>query len=267
VDATIAQAYRSETTRIVRQRLAVVALTFVALMGSGVAFEVVTYPERARAVVITWIVESAIMILAAIVSRYAARPGVVGAVAVGCVSLFIAGYHATIAQDPERMAMTLTAFLNGIAVLAPWGPWVQALGAGFTLAATAAATPVFVGSSSPWVLAWIAVGVASVTSIGGAFFLDRYRAEAFRRRPTGRPVPERTRRVPYPRGRGCSSCPIRISAATAISTTSPTASPKRSSSGSAPLISSSSSGTRAWTTTRGDPKLPRCATTWVSVMC
>jgi signal transduction histidine kinase len=99
----------------------------------------------------------------------------------GGVAALVSSYHVAVAGTPERNAMTLSALLNGLAVLLPWGAAVQAAGSLVALAAVAAVTGLVATPSSGWVISWIVVGVASVTSIAGAFFLDRYRFEAFRR--------------------------------------------------------------------------------------
>jgi signal transduction histidine kinase len=186
MDPTFAAAYAAETARLVRQRLALVAPLFVVLMGIGIAFEALSYPERRGTVLLFWVAESSVVVLAAVAIRL---PGaerftnVLGAGMTGGVAVLITWYATSVGAFAERNAMVVGALLNGLAVLVPWGARVQAAGAGIALVGYA-----IVGSgllaeapADSWVLSWIATFVAAVTSVGGAFFLDRYRFEAFRR--------------------------------------------------------------------------------------
>ena len=178
------QAYAAETARLVRQRLGIVTPLFVLLMGTGVAFECIVFPERRGAVLGAWAAESLAMILTLLATRLpwlSERPGSVAAVGAAVISALITTYHVLVAADPMRLAMTLTALLNGLAVLLPWGPRVQALASILSLLGVGLLAPVLAVPSDAWVLCGIGVGVASVTSTVGAFLLDRYRFEAFRR--------------------------------------------------------------------------------------
>jgi signal transduction histidine kinase len=180
----LAHAYAAETARLVRQRLAIVAPLFVVLMGTGIAFEVLSYPERAAIVLSFWVAESSVVVVAALLSRLPALErytGVVGALLIGGVATLITGYDAVVGGHAERNAMTIGALLNGLAVLLPWGPRVQAAGAGLALVAYGLLGPMLHAPGDSWVLSWIAAGVAAVTSTVGAYFLDHYRFEAFRR--------------------------------------------------------------------------------------
>jgi signal transduction histidine kinase len=180
----LAQAYAAETARLVRQRLAIVAPLFVVLMGTGIAFEVWSYPERAAIVLSFYAAQSSVVVAAALLirlpglERYA---GAIGALLTGGVAALIVGYDAVVGGHAERNSMTLGALLNGLAVLMPWGPRVQAAGAGLAVVAFGLLGPMLGAQHDSWVLSWIAAGVAAVTSVVGAFFLDRYRYEAFRR--------------------------------------------------------------------------------------
>jgi hypothetical protein len=82
VDRTLLDAYAAETARLVRQRLAMVAPLFVVLMGTGVAFEVVSRPERSGLVLAAWFAESSLVVIAALLARlpgFERRSGVAAA--------------------------------------------------------------------------------------------------------------------------------------------------------------------------------------------
>jgi signal transduction histidine kinase len=180
----LARAYAAETARLMRQRLAIVAPLFVVLMGAGIAFEVFSYPERRATVLGFWVAESSLVVLAALVSRQPAFERFTAtacAFMMGGVATLITAYDVVVGGHPERNAMTIITLLNGNAVLMPWGPRVQAAGAGLALIGYGVLGPMLPAPGESWVLSWIAVGVAAVTSVVGAYFLDRYRFEAFRR--------------------------------------------------------------------------------------
>jgi signal transduction histidine kinase len=186
VDRDLAQGYAAETARLVRQRLAIVAPLFVVLMGTGIAFELVTYPTRRRVTLTFFAVECVLVIATALLSRLPGRERfmqVAGAVMAGGVATLIASYNALVGAHAERVAMTLGVLLNGLAVLMPWGPAVQAGGAALAWVGIGllGANLVPAEPTDSWVLSWIGVGVAGITSVIGALLLDRYRFEAYRR--------------------------------------------------------------------------------------
>jgi signal transduction histidine kinase len=186
VNRELAQSYAGETARLIRQRFALVAPLFVVLMGSGIAIELVTYPDRRPTTLAFFLAECLLVIGTVLVSRIPALERltpVMGAVMMGGVATLIAVYNATVGAHGERVAMTLGLLVNGLAVLVPWGVAVQAWGVALVLVGYGA-----IGSALPpaepgdsWMLSWFGVGVAGVTSVAGALLLDRYRFEAFRR--------------------------------------------------------------------------------------
>jgi len=183
VDRELLHAYAAETARLVRQRLGLVAPLFVILMGTGVAFEALSRPDRRSMVLAFWLAESSLVVLAALASRVPgleSRTGAIGAFMTGGVATLITIYYLIVGAQPERDAMAISALLNGLAVLLPWGPRVQAVASGFALAGYGLG-PWLGAPLDAWAISWIAAGVAAVTSVAGAFFLDRYRFEAFRR--------------------------------------------------------------------------------------
>ncbi len=186
VEQDLERAYAAETTRLVRQRLGLVAPLFVLLMGTGIGFEALTYPERRTTVVLFWIAESLVVILAAIATRVPALArftGAIGACMTGGVATLITLYAVRVGGYGERNAMTIGVLLNGLAVLLPWGPRVQAAGSALALVGYGVLGSALVTQthSDSWILSWIAAGVSAVTSTVGAYFLNRYRFEAFRR--------------------------------------------------------------------------------------
>ncbi len=186
VDDRLAREYAAETARLVRHRLAIVAPLYVVLMGSGISFELVTYPARRGITLGFFAAECALVIATALVSRLPGRDRmtrIAGMVMTGGVATLIASYNAVVGAHGERVAMTLGVLLNGLAVLMPWGPGVQAGGAALAWIGVGCIGPHLAPAepTDSWVLSWIAVGVVGVTSVVGALLLDRYRFEAHRR--------------------------------------------------------------------------------------
>jgi signal transduction histidine kinase len=77
--------------------------------------------------------------------------------------------------------MVLLCLLSLLSVLLPWGWFPQAVAAGMTWVAFAIAGPYLATANDIWVIPWLALLAGATTSVLGAYFLDRYRYEAFRR--------------------------------------------------------------------------------------
>ena len=188
MERELEQAYAGETVSLVRQRFAIVLPLYVVLMGGGIAFECLAYTNRSGPAIAYWVIECAVVAAAAVAyraPRLERHTGVVGAGMTGILSVLIAHYNVVVGGEPLRSAMTLATLLNGLAVLLPWGPGVQAAGAGFALVGYATLYGLLgldhSAASDSWGLSLMAVAVAGVTSVTGAHFLDRSRFEAFRR--------------------------------------------------------------------------------------
>jgi len=176
-------AYRVETVPILRQRLAVAMALFVFFMGIGTFVEATCYPQRAVFSILLYVVEALIAIVGASACWLPGmrdRSQTIAALTTAGILAFINVYHGTVHAQAARLAIVLGCVLNLVSVVLPWGWGAQsfvALGgvASFTVAAPHLETHESLAFSA-------VVLVASVTtSVCGAFFLDRYRFEAFRR--------------------------------------------------------------------------------------
>ncbi len=174
-------AYRSETSAILRQRLAVAMGLFVLFMGFGTFFEVAYYPERMRVAVWLYALEAGIALLGVALcrpARFHAWSEII-AVGVGVGELAcICAYHAMVAAQAERVATILGCVLNLLSVLCPWGWVAQTATAIGAVASFAAASPHFV-TTDALVFPGMVLLCAATTSVWAAFFLDRYRYESF----------------------------------------------------------------------------------------
>jgi signal transduction histidine kinase len=176
-------AYRLETVPALRQRLAVAMAIFVFFMGVGTVFEATYFPERARLAVLLYGLEAVVALAgtgACWLPRMRRHAGVIAGLTGVVLAACINGYHAAVHAQAERVATVLGCVLNTLSVTLPWG-WVPqttvALG---TVASFAVAAPYFV-TEDAFAIPAVVLLAASTTSVWGAFFLDRYRFEAFRR--------------------------------------------------------------------------------------
>jgi signal transduction histidine kinase len=176
-------AYRVETVPVLRQRLSVAMAIFVFFMGIGTFFEATVFPERASLALLLYGLEALVAIGgsgACWLPRMRARSETIAALTAVTLLACINAYHATVHAQAERVATVLGCVLNTLSVLLPWGWGAQAVVALGSFASFAVAAPHFVTQDALAIPA-IVLAAAGTTSVWGAFFLDRYRFEAFRR--------------------------------------------------------------------------------------
>ena len=176
-------AYRLETVPVLRQRLSVAMGLFVFFMGIGTFLEVTYYPARAHFAILLYGIEALVAIVGAgvcWVPGMAARSGTIAALTAVVLAACINTYHAQVAAQAERVATVLGCILNLLSVLLPWGWAGQGIAVLGTLGSFAVAGPYLVTQDALAFPAIVLVA-AGTTSVWGAFFLDRYRFEAFRR--------------------------------------------------------------------------------------
>jgi signal transduction histidine kinase len=184
--AALRVAYQRDTAVLLRQQLLVFGGIFVVFMGLGTLVEVFGYPARNPWSWIAYLSECAV-IGAGIALAYRpgqrASPGWIGAAASVSAMTIIAAYHGFVMAPALRVVMTLSTVLGAVSVILPWGPWPQ------SAAGAAAVLLVSVGvacdrlplNGETILMPTTAIfATASITAVG-AWLLDRYRFEAFRR--------------------------------------------------------------------------------------
>ncbi len=181
-DSSVSRAaYRSETSAILRQRLAVAMGLFALFMGVGTFFEVAYYPERMRVAVLLYSLEAGIAAAAVAFCQPVRLHGWSETIAVGVgvgELACICAYHAMVGAQAERVATILGCTLNLLSVLCPWGWAAQAATAVGAVVSFAAASP-FLVTTDAHVFPGMVLLCAATTSVWAAFFLDRYRFESF----------------------------------------------------------------------------------------
>jgi len=176
-------AYQRETVLVLRQRLTVAMALFVLFMGIGTFAEVYYFPARASFARLLYGAEALLAIAAAAAAwlpRLRAYVHAIAAVAFVVLFACINVYHGTVGASAERVAIVLGCVLNLASVLLPWGWRAQSLAATGAFASFAAAAP-HLASDDAVAISGIVLLAAATTSVCSAYYLDRYRFEAFHR--------------------------------------------------------------------------------------
>jgi signal transduction histidine kinase len=179
--AAVHAAYAEETAQITRKRLGLTVVIFLILIGTSMVAERLFHPERTPAVLTTYALECVVCGLAMLALRvpsWRARPTGVAATLAVALALSMAAYNGVTHGPLELFATANVCLLSGLFVLLPWG-WqgqsVAALGAFASL--PAASWP---GTSvEQLTYAVLAITTATLTSVWGAAYLERYRRDAF----------------------------------------------------------------------------------------
>src|SRR2546426_2101727 len=177
--AAIRTAYRAETAEVLRRRLYLGILLYLVFVGLGDLLEKHMYPERGHAVVFAYGAELLFCAIAALVSRL--RVGRPDAVAAGLAVLLAATmnwYNATVGAQAERLAVIEVSLLTALAVLLPWG-WRAQVALAVASVASFGLADAHLAPHDATV--YVALLAGATSSICGAFFLERYRFEAFER--------------------------------------------------------------------------------------
>jgi signal transduction histidine kinase len=179
--AALAAAYRDETLRTIRQRLTLAVTFFLVFTGIAVALEHLYHPERGGVLARHYALEAVFCFgaLGSLALRRLERwTPVIAALLCGALSLLMIRYNIVVGGQAERCAMFQVCLLTGLAVLLPWGWRPQVLAASTSLAGFILAAP-HLPASDALVYSILALVTGAVTSVVGAFFVDRYRSDAF----------------------------------------------------------------------------------------
>ena len=172
-------AYREETDRVLRRRLDLTVCLFLLLVGVSVVLEPSFHPDRATAILAVYTAEVSICLLGLAGWRLTAvRPSLVGATMSGVLAVLLSWYNGAVGAPVERFATAQVCLLSGLVVLVPWGWRAQLFVSAAAMLSMMLATPP--GAEAEGIAyAGLAVITGGTTSVVGAFFLDRYRHDAF----------------------------------------------------------------------------------------
>lgn len=154
---------------------------FAFAMSIGTFFEFAYYPERMRFAVPLYSIEVGIAVLGVVLCRSARlhewSESIAVASGVGELAC-ICAYHALVGAQAERVATILGCVMNLLSVLCPWGWTAQAATAIGAVVSFGIAAPFFVTTDQVVFPAMVLL-TSAATSVCAAFFLDRFRFEAF----------------------------------------------------------------------------------------
>ncbi|HEY3190634.1 MAG TPA: hypothetical protein VGJ70_24295, partial [Solirubrobacteraceae bacterium] len=174
-------AYRRETDDTIRRRLRVAVALFLCVVGITVLLEPVFHPERGHVLRDNYVLELIVcgVGLAASGGRRV-RPGTVAVAAVLCatLALLMIRYNVEAGGQAERCAMFQLCLLSGVVVLLPWG-WIAQLAVALASFGGFVAAAPHLAASDALVYPALALATGASTSVLGAYFLDRYRRDAF----------------------------------------------------------------------------------------
>ena len=181
--AALESAFRADRTAVVRYRLVLTVLLYLVFMVTAVGLEWRYYPERLERVTLVYVAEALACVTALLACRWpplAPRAVPIATLLGMALAGLMSGYNAAVGGQAERLAMGHVCLLSGLVVLLPWGWRAQLAVAVASLLSFLFAAPAL---SAPDTLAYtvLAFLTGATTSVFGAFFLERYRYEAFMR--------------------------------------------------------------------------------------
>jgi signal transduction histidine kinase len=174
-------AYHAETDGLLRARLPLAAALFLLFVGAAVLLEIAADPRRRAAAALWYGLEALTCLIAILVCRAAPARRVALPISVLLLAALAAqmdGYQASVGGSAPRLAMADVTLLMGGAVLMPWGPWAQLVVAGATVAGFVATLPAL-ATADNGAFTLLALLTGTVVSVCSAFYLDRYRRQAF----------------------------------------------------------------------------------------
>ncbi len=176
-------AHDAETDRLLRTRLELTVAFFLVSVGASVAIEAMHEPGRTRSVLIMYGLQVLACLLAIIVGRIPGLPvgrRAIAALLGGTLAVMLSGYNAWVGASVERVAMAQVSLLTGLVVLLPWGWRAQLAVATVAFASFALALP-YLYTIDSVLMSGLGLLTGLTTTTCGAFFLERYRTDAFLR--------------------------------------------------------------------------------------
>src|SRR5262249_845877 len=174
--------YHGETEDLLRRRLAITAVLYLASVGCLMPIEWVWYPERRAELLELAAAHAAAFALALAAWRLPGtrqRPRTFAVAVSVALVLSVTWYHVLVGLSVERLAMALACGLSGLVVLLPWGFGPQLLVALCSMVAIEVADRLGLGRTDSALYSEVGLATVAVTTVLGAFFLERHRREAF----------------------------------------------------------------------------------------
>ena len=177
--AALTAAYRADTGRVLLRRLDLIVTVFLVLVGLTALLNQRHHPEHAGTVALMYVADVIICLVAVLVCRTTRfRPDTVGAALAIMLGVLMSVHHGRLGGRIEYFASAQVCLLTSFAMLLPWGWRTQLVVAAATIVSGALAlTPNVLAEDFTYAL--IVLFAGTVTSVLGAYFLDRYRGDAF----------------------------------------------------------------------------------------
>jgi signal transduction histidine kinase len=181
--AALRHAYRDEVAATLRRRFFLGAVLYLSAAGAAVVLEYQHHGARGDVRLHYWFLEVTVWIAGSIalgVGRLRPWTTAIVSLVTALVVGLLLHYNLTVGAPAERCVMFQVCLVTAVVVLMPWGWRPQLFVAATSLIGFHLIAPALPASDA---LQYAVVGLfsAAVTSIWGAFFLDRYRYEAFSR--------------------------------------------------------------------------------------
>jgi signal transduction histidine kinase len=177
--AALTAAYRADTARVLLRRLDLIVTVFLVLVGLTALLNQRHHPEQAGTVAIMYLADIIVCLVAVLVCRSSQLwPGTVGAGLAIMLGALMSVHHGRLGGRIEYFAIAQICLLTSFAMLLPWGWRTQVVVAASTIFSVALAVTPDVHDED-LIYALIALFTGTVTSVLGAYFLDRYRHDAF----------------------------------------------------------------------------------------
>jgi len=178
---SLASAYTAETVALLRARVAVSVALFVLWIAIAAGFECTHYPERVSQVLVVCLFElvaCGVAVGLVLLEHWVFSPVVVATV-LG-MALGIAGnaYSAWVGAGAEQLVMAQGLFLSALALVLPWN-WRPQLWVSATTCATFWLAARYLHVDRSLAYPALVLGSAAAGSVAGAWYLDRYRRDAF----------------------------------------------------------------------------------------
>jgi signal transduction histidine kinase len=181
--ALLVAVYAAETERVLRHRLTIMVGLFLALVGTSVVLEHLFHAERGPIIRAFYAVEAlacGAAVLACRRGRVSLPPGPVSALLASTLGLLMTLYNVMVGGEVERTATAQVCLLSGLVVLMPWG-WRAQLAVSVASLLSLGLVAGYVPVDEAYTYSALALLTGALTSVCGAFFLDRYRFDAFLR--------------------------------------------------------------------------------------
>ncbi len=179
VPQDLASAYASETARLVRQRLDLAVLLYALAMGVVVFFQ--RHIPGHEGILWAYVAELAFCVLGVTATRVPSLVPHTNAIAVltaSALAVVMLAYSGWTGSRAEPLAIGQVCVMTCLAVVLPWGLRSQAMLVATSLAGLVTVLPLL-DARSPLIFSLVAVVTGATVSVAAAFFLDRYRFQAF----------------------------------------------------------------------------------------